>query len=60
MLPISFIVTDVKRNQKGSAMKKIIGVLSVGMSILLIGCGPSAQEKALQAAQERQNGVAGA
>ena len=35
-------------------MKKIIGVLSVGMSILLVGCGPSAQEKAVEQQQKKE------
>ena len=51
MLPISFIMADVKLIQKGSAMKKIIGVVLVGVCVLLMGCGQSAQEKKQQEKQ---------
>lgn len=34
-------------------MKKIIGVVLVGVCVLSVGCGQPAQEKAVQAAQDR-------
>lgn len=34
-------------------MKKIIGVVLVGVCVMLVGCGQSAEEKAVQAAQDR-------
>lgn len=57
LLPISFILTDIKRNQKGSAMEKIIGVVLVGMCVLLVGCGQSSQEKAVEQQPKKEKVV---
>lgn len=46
-------------SHKEFAMKKIIGVMLVGVCVLLVGCGPSAQEKAVEQQQKDKQKIMG-